>query len=357
MLTEMLLIAAAAAALSAALVTSMMPLLRRYALARPNARSSHLLPTPQGAGLAVLFAAMIAAAAGIAFASSELSSMREVGIVFAASLLLAATGAMDDLRPLGPLAKLVPQILAVGIVVFLATPQEARLIPALPVPLERMLAILAGLWFVNLVNFMDGIDWITVIGCGVPLAALAVLISLDLPQGEGAGLLAASLGGALIGFAPFNKPVARVFLGDVGSLPISLILGYGLYRLALAGHLAAALILPLYYLWDSGLTLIGRLARGEPFWKAHRGHIYQRATDAGWSVTAVVAQILILDIGLALLALVSVSQGSTLVSAATLAVSVALVAIACKRLTAGPASMTPRAGSASWMRWFARAKK
>jgi UDP-N-acetylmuramyl pentapeptide phosphotransferase/UDP-N-acetylglucosamine-1-phosphate transferase len=341
MLADMLFTAAAAAALSAALVTAMMPLLRRYALAGPNARSSHALPTPQGAGLAVILSTMLAAAAGLALASAGQGSAREIAIVLAASLLLAATGALDDLRPLGPLVKLVPQLVAVALVICFAAPQEARLFSSLPLWLERGLATLAGVWFVNLVNFMDGIDLITVAGCGVPLAALAILAAaahVGEGEGEAAAFLAASLCGALIGFAPFNKPVARVFLGDVGSLPIGLILGYGLYRLALAGHLAAALILPLYYLMDSGATLLRRLMRAEPFWQAHREHVYQRATDAGWSVTAVVAQILILDIALSILAFISVWQGSMPVSAVTLAAGAALVGLACKRLTAGPSA-------------------
>ncbi len=334
----MLLSAAAAAVLSAALVQAMMPLLRRYALARPNARSSHVVPTPQGAGLAVLSATILVMAGGLALMAPRENALREAVIVLGAAILLAATGAVDDLRPLGPIAKLVPQLLAVGAVVAFAVPQEARLFAALPLALERALVTLAGVWFVNLVNFMDGIDWITVMGCGVPLAALAILAAAGLPEGETAGLLVASLCGALIGFAPFNKPVARVFIGDVGSLPVGLILGYGLYRLALAGHLAAALILPLYYLWDSGLTLIGRLARREPFWEAHRGHVYQRATDAGWSVMAVVTQILVLNLGLALLAFVSVWQSSMPVSALALVTAAVLIWLACRRLTAGPSA-------------------
>jgi UDP-N-acetylmuramyl pentapeptide phosphotransferase/UDP-N-acetylglucosamine-1-phosphate transferase len=338
MLAGLLFTSAAAAALSAALVVVMMPLLRRYALARPNSRSSHATPTPQGAGLAVILATLLAAAAGLALAPADPGATREAAIVVAAALILAATGALDDLRPLGPLAKLLPQIIAVGMVVILAAPQEARLAFFLPLPLERALAIIAGIWFVNLVNFMDGIDWITVMGCGVPLAALAVL-GFGL-AGEGAAweFLAAALCGSLIGFAPFNKPVARVFLGDVGSLPVGLILGYGLYRLALAGHLAAALILPLYYLWDSGLTLARRLARREAFWLAHRSHVYQRATDAGWSVSAVVAHILVLDLALAALAAISVACNSQAVSAVLLAAAALLVGLACSRLTSGPAA-------------------
>ena len=81
----------------------------------------------------------------------------------------------------------------------------------------------------------------------------------------------------MIGFAPFNKPVARMFLGDVGSLPIGLLFGWLLIVLAGRGHLAAALLLPLYYLADATITLLRRFAAGEPIMQAHRSHFYQRA--------------------------------------------------------------------------------
>ena len=208
----------AVAAFSAGLIVAMMPILRRYAVARPNVRSSHAKPTPQGAGLAVVLATVLATVIGLAFAGPESDVAREAAIVLVASVILAATGAIDDLTPLRPFAKLVPQVIAVALVVLFAAPADARIFPVLPFALERMLAILAGVWFVNLVNFMDGIDWITVAGCGVPLAALAILGGVTLSQGVAAPVLAGALCGALIGFSPFNKPVARVFLGDVGSL-------------------------------------------------------------------------------------------------------------------------------------------
>jgi UDP-N-acetylmuramyl pentapeptide phosphotransferase/UDP-N-acetylglucosamine-1-phosphate transferase len=102
--------------------------------------------------------------------------------------------------------------------------------------------------------------------------------------------------GALIGFAPFNRPVARLFLGDVGSLPLGLIAGWLLALLANKGHLAAAILLPLYYLMDATITLFRRLARGERVWQAHRSHFYQRATDNGFTVRQVVAQVFAVNI-------------------------------------------------------------
>jgi UDP-N-acetylmuramyl pentapeptide phosphotransferase/UDP-N-acetylglucosamine-1-phosphate transferase len=120
--------------------------------------------------------------------------------------------------------------------------------------------------------------------------------------------------------------VAKLFLGDVGSLPIGLVLGWCLLQLAWQQHLIAALLLPSYYLADATITLSRRIARGEPFWSAHRTHFYQRATDNGFTVADVIGEISILNIVLAALAIVSVRANSTLVG--MLAASIGAAAVA-----------------------------
>ena len=145
------------------------------------------------------------------------------------------------------------------------------------------------MWFVNLVNFMDGLDWMTVAETVPITAALAVIGILGvLPWQE--TVISLALCGATIGFAFFNRPVAKLFLGDVGSLPIGLLLGWLLLVLAGSGGRTAAVLLPLYYLADSTITLLRRAANGEPVWQAHRSHFYQRATDRGFHVIDVVAK-------------------------------------------------------------------
>src|SRR5262249_8229569 len=138
-------------------------------------------------------------------------------------------------------------------------------------------------------------------------------------------LLAAALVGAMIGFAPFNRPVAQVFLGDVGSLPIGLLLGWLLVQLAAMGHVAAALILPLYYLADATITLAGQVVRGEPFWQAHRTHFYQRATDCGLTVRGIVTRVFVANLALAALALITVAAHNLVVSLAMLSAGALII--------------------------------
>jgi len=209
------------------------------------------------------------------------------------------------------LPRLVLQAGAVAAIVFTA-PESLRIVAACPLLLERSLLLIAGLWFVNLVNFMDGLDLMTVAEV-VPITGALVLLGWMGHFPELGALVAAALYGAMLGFTPFNRPVAKLFLGDVGSLPIGLLLGWCLLQLAWQQHLLAALLLPLYYLADATITLLRRIARREPFWAAHRSHFYQRATDNGFTVERVVSDVFSLNMMLAALAIVSVRAGSALV--------------------------------------------
>lgn len=318
-----LLLIALAAGLAYGLCLALRPLMMRYALARPNARSSHRTPTPQGGGIAVLSGAFLALGLALAFIPMDAGARHGLVLVMVASALLAVVGAWDDIRPLSPALRLPLQFLCVGIVVFYAAP-DLRLLPeALPLWAERGLALIAGAWFVNLVNFMDGIDWITLAGL-VPLAAAIALAGGYGIVDPATGLLAAALLGGLLGFAPLNKPVARIFLGDVGALPLGLLGAYLLYRLAGTGALTAALILPLYHVMDSTITLLRRLARGEKVWQAHRSHFYQQATDNGFKVIEIVAQIGLLNLGLIALAALSIAVPALWAQLGSLLIALAL---------------------------------
>jgi UDP-N-acetylmuramyl pentapeptide phosphotransferase/UDP-N-acetylglucosamine-1-phosphate transferase len=325
----MLPVALAAAVISAIVIRLIRPQLLKHALAKPNARSSHQIPTPQGAGIAVIAAALVIAA--FAFALIPDASSNFPAMLFGATLFMAALGFADDIKPVPVLPRLLLQAIAVGAIV-LTSPSDLRIVSAVPFWIERGLLVVAGLWFVNLVNFMDGLDWMTVAEV-VPITAALALLGLfgELPLT--AAIVAAALCGAMIGFAPFNRPVATIFLGDVGSLPIGLLLGWCLLQLAWHHHLAAALLLPLYYLADASVTLLRRMMRREPFWIAHRSHFYQRATDNGFTVMQVVSEVFTLNLALAALAAFSIKAPTPVANALLVALGAAAVASAMFRFS------------------------
>jgi len=296
----------AAALLSAGTTRAILPWLLQHALAKPNARSSHRVPTPQGGGIAVI-AATLAVAGTIAAWAATVPLNIPIALS-AATLFIAIVGFADDIKSIPVLSRLLLQALAVGAILFTAS-SDLRIVPACPLWIERGLLLLAGLWFVNLVNFMDGLDWMTVAEV-VPITGAMIAVGSLGEFPVSATIVAAALCGAMLGFAPFNRPVARIFLGDVGSLPIGLLLGWCLLQLAWSQHIAAALLLPLYYLADATVTLLRRLVRREPFWAAHRSHFYQRATDNGFTVLRVVSEVFALNVGLAVLAIASTGTQS-----------------------------------------------
>ncbi|MEH2510017.1 UDP-N-acetylmuramyl pentapeptide phosphotransferase/UDP-N-acetylglucosamine-1-phosphate transferase [Nitrobacteraceae bacterium AZCC 1564] len=315
-------ILAASCVTCAILIVVLRPLLQRYALARPNARSSHVIPTPQGGGVAVITATIaVAVISGLLVALTFDTAFFSL---LASTVCLAAVGALDDLRPMPVLPRFALQAIAVGLI--LATlPEQFHLIKSIPLWAERAVLLLGGLWFVNLVNFMDGLDWMTVAEM-VPITVALSAFGLFGLLSTAPTLIAIALGGAMIGFAFFNRPVAKLFLGDVGSLPIGLLVGWCLLQLAGGGHLIAAALLPLYYLADATVTLLRRLMKGEAVWIAHRTHFYQRATNNGFSVLQVVTEVFVLNVMLAALATLTLFATSPYVQAVALAAGMGCVA-------------------------------
>ena len=315
-------IIALAAGLSAGLIWLLRPLLVRYALARPNARSSHVVPTPQGGGIGVIAATLIAALIGLALLHSIDAGMLAL---LGCAILLAVIGAVDDIVTMRALPRLIVQFIAVGLVVSLL-PSGLRLTaPTVPIVVERAALVVVGVWAVNLTNFMDGIDWMTVAEV-VPVSAGLALFGFIGALPPSACVIALALLGAILGFAPFNRPVARLFLGDVGSLPIGLLLFWLLVVLAGRGYLIAALLLPLYYLADATITLMRRASRGENIFEAHRSHFYQHATKAGWPVTSVITRVFTVNVVLVVLALLSATMRTPLALTIILIAGAAAVA-------------------------------
>lgn len=294
------------------------PLFERYALARPNARSSHRVPVPQGGGAAVILSVLIIGSLYL-WAGPERSFMIAL---LAATGVMAVTGAWDDIRPLPAALRLAIQA-AIAIALCSLMPSAWRVLPMLPEGVERGFLALGLVWFINLANFMDGIDSITVVG----FVPLAFFMSYLLPGVF--GMVALALAGALLGFMIFNWHPARLFLGDVGSLPIGLLAGMLLIIYAAQVSLVAAMILPLYHVTDATWTLLVRLWRREKVWEAHRLHAYQNAVDSGLTHTQVSGMILALNMALCGLATIAVYRASwvhpAMLLAAAFALTVALI--------------------------------
>jgi UDP-N-acetylmuramyl pentapeptide phosphotransferase/UDP-N-acetylglucosamine-1-phosphate transferase len=272
----------------------------RAILDHPNPRSSHRRPTPTGGGIAVV--AIVALAwLWIGLRAPGMQALQLIGLAVA----LAALSWLDDLKGLSPFVRLPAHLAAVAAALMLAPPPGPVFGGLLPGTLDLLAAGLVWVWFLNLFNFMDGIDGIA----GVETAAIGVGVVVvtavaGLP-GEHA-LFGLALAAAALGFLGWNWHPAKIFLGDVGSVPLGFLLGWLLISLAGRGQWAAALILPFYYLADATTTLVRRALRGERVWQAHREHFYQQGVGRGLSHAQVVRHILWVDAVLIALAVAAV---------------------------------------------------
>jgi UDP-N-acetylmuramyl pentapeptide phosphotransferase/UDP-N-acetylglucosamine-1-phosphate transferase len=235
----------------------------RVALDQPNERSLHERPVPRTGGIALL----AGAAVSLAFGATQLW----LPLALAAGLALLSF--IDDLRGLPTVLRLAAHLAAAALIVwYLMSPMQA---------LALALLVLAVAWITNLYNFMDGSDGLAggmaLIGFGAYAAAAALAGHAPLAA------LSVALAAAAGAFLLLNFPPARIFLGDVGSVP----LGFLAAALGLVGWrddlwpLWFPLVVFALFIGDATLTLLRRLARGERVWHAHREHYYQRLVRLG----------------------------------------------------------------------------
>lgn len=305
-------------------------LLRWRVFDRPNHRSSHDHPKPRGAGLAVIAVVLVAWIIA-AVTGGQAGAAFWLGIAGAG--LLALVSWADDLKSRPASLRFGVQVAAVVLGLWALDPAPVFQ-GLLPLPLDRALTALLWLWFINLFNFMDGIDGITAVET-VAISAGLALIAAGAPHFPLGAFDAAVPAAAALGFLFWNWAPSRIFLGDVGSVPLGYLLGWLLVVAAAGGFWEAALILPLYYLADATWTLLRRALRREKLWRAHREHFYQRAVQRGFSHAAVAGRIAACNAVLVALALfsplASPGQSWILLGLAVLAVGVLLFMLARER--------------------------
>lgn len=233
----------------------------------PNERSAHKKLIPRGGGIVVMGLILLIWSSGFIHHHYALQNFS----IIIGGILLMAVSFADDLNKVPAGIRLAVQIIAVlaGFLPFYGTP---IIFPnVIPVWLDNAIFILGWLWFVNLFNFMDGIDGIS----GVE--AISIGVGLTVFGLADVKVMSLFLVAVVAGFLWWNWHPAKIFLGDVGSVPLGYVLGYLLIKNAADGYWVVSLILPLYYLCDASFTLVKRLLRGEKIWQAHAEHAYQAA--------------------------------------------------------------------------------
>jgi UDP-N-acetylmuramyl pentapeptide phosphotransferase/UDP-N-acetylglucosamine-1-phosphate transferase len=269
---------------------------RRGLLDQPGRRRSHDLPTPRGGGLGVVVASL---AVGVPDLLGVASSWppREVAAVALSVLAVACVGWRDDHAPLAIGPRIAVHLAAALLVAAVALLPAAARDPWLWVWLVPVAIVLAGC--INAYNFMDGIDGI------LGQQALFVMLGYALLAGSAGEMALASaafaVAAACLGFLLFNAPPARIFMGDVGSGALGMLIG-AFATLLVQRHLAMlwpCAILSSAFLTDSALTLARRMLGRHRWYTAHREHLYQWLVRTRWSHARTDVAYMIWNLGIA----------------------------------------------------------
>lgn len=243
-------------------------------LDQPNARSSHVEPTPRGGGIAVVFLSLAAMAA---FPPPG-------GLIFsAAAAAIAAVSLLDDIGSVSWWIRFIVHIAsAVAVVSAVAGEIWSSARPGVAAAAASALLLVWIVGLTNAYNFMDGIDGLAGLQAVVGGVAWFLLLRNELPNGA---MLAVVIAGSTAGFLVHNLPRARVFLGDVGSAFLGFTFAsIGVVAAARDPLLAIAAPLVVWpFVFDTTFTFVRRLTRGERVYEAHRSHIYQRLVQTGLS--------------------------------------------------------------------------
>lgn len=276
-------------------------LIRRYSIARaivdiPNERSSHSRPTPRGGGLSITLFVLLTILVAYYLQLIPFSFMLALA---GGGFLVAVIGWLDDhydlpagWRAAGYLAAAVWALYWVG--------DMGAIVPGgITVPanlLVSLIIVLALAWLTNLYNFMDGTDALAA-SEAITVGIFAGMLFL-LAGERGLALISFAIATAAAGFLFWNRPPAKIFMGDVGSCCIGFLFGV----LAILGEQTATvpvtvwIILLAVFICDATFTLLMRLIRREAWYRAHRSHAYQRIVQLGISHGRLAAMVAVLNL-------------------------------------------------------------
>ena len=285
-----------------------------------NARSSHTTPTPRGGGLTFVIPTSLFALAWYAYAEVDAEHSTFILALILGSSALAVLGWLEDKHQLSSMMRLSIQLIIVGVMVWFMPPVFEGLIGFWG---DKILLVIAWVWFINLYNFMDGLNTYATAQSIFLCLALVLFASIFKPV-----LLV--LMGTCIGFIRVNITPAKIFMGDVGSLYLGALLGgVLLYQLSIdpSEYFFPLLTLTLVFTFDATYTLIARTLKGKKPWEAHKQHWYQRANQTGFSHEQVTARAIVINF---ILLIIAVLQWYTEWDVPLFMVALVILAIATK---------------------------
>jgi UDP-N-acetylmuramyl pentapeptide phosphotransferase/UDP-N-acetylglucosamine-1-phosphate transferase len=242
----------------------------------PNERSSHIIPTPKGAGLGIIATLLI-----VYYTFLPLTDFWLMGSI----LIITTLSFINDNKQVSIIIRLIIQMVLTIIVLNFWPPLKDIILfnSIIPIWIEYIITFLLIIWVMNLFNFMDGIDGISgtqciIIGVGVGLSLFLAQEEYKLEK-----IFAGFMAGSSLAFLLWNWHPAKVFLGDAGSIPLGFINAILILLLCKNDLWYVAIIINNYYFFDASITLLRRIKMKKKPWNAHKEHFYQKAILNGYS--------------------------------------------------------------------------
>ncbi|WP_448807365.1 MraY family glycosyltransferase [Aminobacterium colombiense] len=273
----------------------------------PNERSSHSIPTPRGGGVVFVSLLLLLFTLFVFILPQERPLW--LSLLFGGAAV-ALIGWIDDKGGVSPKVRLAVHAVAVAWTLFQMGGLPSLSLGCVSLPLGKLgscLALIGGIWAINLYNFMDGID-----GLAAGQAIIASLSAVFLLKGANSTIALALLvtAAAVLGFLFWNRPPARVFMGDAGSGFLGFVFFSFLLRTERGGEMPALLWLVILsvFIIDATLTLLLRFWEGKKLSQPHRDHLYQKFIITGCSHGSVTIGALSLSLCVSLFAYTLIKQ-------------------------------------------------
>ena len=278
----------------------------------PTNRSNHKIPTPKCAGVIIIPIVIISTI--IFFYFKENIHYQWISILLLC-LFLGMISFIDDLKNLSVKTRLLSQVFIISLSLLIYSESISSDLLSLPFVYEKyfplittllfLLFLISWIWIINLYNFMDGIDGLTALQ--VCTVAICVnFLSIFGYINEEYQIFSLILFSVYLAFYKFNKSPAKIFMGDVGSIPSGYLVGFIMISSFLTnGVLLPLIIVNMYYILDSTSTLLIRIVKKENIFAAHSDHFYQKMIRKGYQHSVVIKWIFGLNLILLLLSFLS----------------------------------------------------
>ena len=245
----------------------------------PAQHDLHTIPTPWGGGIAVISVILLSWFGLSFYITNSWDSTYNVYLVI--TIIVAIVSLLDDLKNISVSVRFIIYATCCIFTVFVLPSDNNIISNKIPWLLDRIISAISLTWFVNLYNFMDGMDGMTAIET-ISICLGLLLVNSLLPNSIiPYDLFAIIILGAILGFLPFNWHPAKIFIGDVGAVTLGYIIGLLLIIMAFNGYAYISFILPAYYLVDSTFTLFRRLMRKQSIFIRHSDFFFRLAINYG----------------------------------------------------------------------------